>query len=217
MPYVCGVKLCGLKTPEEVDLAVALGVQAVGFVLSESPRQVTARQARVLGQRVPEKVRTHAVFGPEEPARVRAWWEESALDVAQVTASEEDEAYWEALAGVPLIRGFRVRGRETLDILRSVQEEEFLLDAYVPGRAGGTGVSFDWDLARAAGRFGKVILAGGLTPENVGEAIRTARPHMVDVSGGIEHERGRKDLQRMQAFVEAVTAAVGALAEVEEG
>ncbi len=217
MPYACGVKLCGLKTPEEVDLAVALGVQAVGFVLSESPRQVTARAACALGARVPEGVRTHAVFGPEAPARVRAWLAETGLDVAQVTASEEDEAYWEALAGVPVIRGFRVRGRETLDLLQAVQGEEFLLDAYVPGQAGGTGTCFDWDLAREARHLGRMILAGGLTPENVGEAIRTARPHMVDVSGGIERQRGRKDPARMRAFVEAATAAVDALADLDEG
>lgn len=208
--YPCKVKLCGLRTEADVRAAVELGADAAGFVLSESPRRVRPDEAARLRRLLPETVSGHAVFGPDDPETVAREFRASGLGVAQVHGPD-DEAYWEALAGLPFLRAFRVRGPETLEEIRRFvarfRHETFLLDAYVPGVPGGTGESFDWSLARQASRYGRVILAGGLTPANVGEAVAAAQPYMVDVSGGIESSRGVKDHSLMRQFVAAARAA----------
>jgi phosphoribosylanthranilate isomerase len=208
MAYACRIKFCGLRAKPEIALAAELGVQAIGFVLTPSPRQVTPEQCLNLRGWVPTSIRVHGVFAHEDPQLIRRLQRECGLDVVQVHGPEEDPAYWDALAGLPLIRAFRVRGSDILSLLEPYRGQEFLLDAWVPGKAGGTGDRFDWNLARQASDYGQMILAGGLTPENVAEAIRVAQPWMVDVSSGIERERGVKDPDLMRAFVAAVRGAV---------
>ncbi len=203
----CRIKLCGLRTPDDVRTAARLGVEAVGFVLTESVRRVTESECRRLRPLLPPVVRVHGVFAADDPGEIRRLVETCGLDAAQVHGPEDDPDYWRALEGVPLVRAFRVKGPETLAALEAVRGTAFLLDAYVRGEAGGTGRSFDWELARQARAYGSVILAGGLTPENVAGAIRTASPWMVDVSSGIERAPGEKDPARMEAFVHAVREA----------
>jgi phosphoribosylanthranilate isomerase len=200
----CGIKLCGLKTEADVRLAVELGVDAIGFVLTESVRRVAPAEARRLRMLVPPGIRVHGVFAADPPEYIREQIAFCGLDVAQVHGPEDDPDFWTALKGVALLRAFRVRGPETLLAIRNAHVSTFLLDAYVPGLPGGTGATFDWSLALRAKNCGRVILAGGLTPENVTDAIRAADPWMVDVSGGIELEKGVKDPEKMRAFVEAV-------------
>ncbi len=199
------IKFCGLQTPEDVAVACAAGAWAVGFVLTEGPRRVSVSACRELAQTVPEGVTKVGVFTHEPPKEIREAVDACGLDLVQVhvEALEDPQAY----AGLPLVRAFRVRGPETLRKLAAVRGELFLLDAYVRGRPGGTGASFDWTLARRAAAYGRVILAGGLTPENVAEAVRTARPWAVDVSSGVERTRGVKDHDRMRAFAQAVRGA----------
>lgn len=203
----CRIKLCGLRTPADVATALALRVDAVGFVLSDSPRRVTPAEAKALRGPIPPTVTVHAVTGPETPATLRAWYAASGADLLQVHGPEQEPAYWTALADLPVLRGFRLRDETTLAAIHASGLPRFLVDAYVPGLAGGTGVACDWALARKAGALGRMILAGGLTPANVAEAITTARPWMVDVSGGIESTKGIKDHDRMRAFVAAVREA----------
>src|SRR3989339_423916 len=161
MPHI---KFCGLKTLEDISLAAELCAKAIGFVLTRSPRQVDPALCRRLRDAVPAGIRVHGVFAGEDAATIRKLVLECRLDVAQVHGAEDDAAYWRSLSGLPVIRAFRVQGPETLQLLGAVRGQEFLLDAYVPGKAGGTGDRFDWSLARQAATYGRVILAGGLTP-----------------------------------------------------
>ena len=206
MKETCKIKLCGLRSEADVQLAVELGVDAVGFVLTESPRQVAEEQCRHLRRLVPSQVAVHGVFAADAPGRIRKLVQTCQLDIAQVHGPEDDPAFWETLSGLPLIRAYRVRDRGVLSLLRADPRKVFLLDAYVPGKPGGTGETFDWGIAREATALGKVILAGGLTPQNVAAAVGEARPWMVDTSGGIEKEKGVKDHDLMRAFVKAVRA-----------
>jgi len=203
----CRIKLCGLRTEAEVDLAAALGADAVGFVLTPSPRRITPGDCRRLRDRLPAGIRVHGVFAGESAAEIRRLTAECRLDAVQLHGLEDDPDARAALSDLPAIFAYRVRGPETLALLEAERSRLFLLDAWKPGEAGGTGETFDWAVARAAGGIGRVILAGGLTPENVAAAIAAAQPWMVDVSSGIERERGVKDPARMRAFVEAVRAA----------
>lgn len=206
----CRFKFCGLRTRSDVRLAVELGAEAIGFVLSESPRRIDPGEARWLWESEIDRI-TRAkplvcgVVGPLAVEEVVALYHASGVDVMQVHGSEE-RAYWDALTaeGIPWLRAFRMRGRETLQSIRESTLPWVVLDAYKPGVPGGTGETFDWALAREARAWTEVILAGGLTPENVREAIAAADPWMVDVSGGIESAPGRKDPARMRAFAEAV-------------
>jgi len=203
----CKFKFCGLKTEDDVQLAIALGASAIGFVLSKSPRQIDAAHCARLCKLIPDTICTHAVFGPIDPAEITRLMQACGAQVAQVHGPEDDEAYWSALDGIPVIRAYRVKDCGILPLLAKYHghpDDIFLLDAYVAGLAGGTGQQFDWTLAREASAYGKVILAGGLTPDNVADAIRTARPWMVDVSGGIEREKGVKCPELMREFASAI-------------
>lgn len=202
----CRFKFCGLKTEADVRLAVELGASAVGFVLTKSPRQIMPQECARLCASLPGHVVSHAVFGPVAPEEIRAAMAACGAHLAQIHGPE-DPAYWDQLKGIPYIRAYQVRDAGILRTLTADTSGTFLLDAYVPGLPGGTGQTFDWELARRAAAFGRVILAGGLTPENVGDAIRTAAPWMVDVSGGIEREKGVKDPALMRAFAQAVLTA----------
>ncbi|MBN2710891.1 MAG: phosphoribosylanthranilate isomerase [Planctomycetes bacterium] len=207
MSYSCKIKLCGLKTEADVQTAVDLGVDAIGFVLTKSPRQIPAEACANLRRLVPASITVHGVIAPATTEEVTALAEKCPVDLWQIHGHEEEPEFWSALDGLNIMRAFRVRGEETLGLVRSLGLQSFLLDAYVPGVPGGTGETFDWGIALEAGRIGKVVLAGGLDPDNVGDAIRAARPWMVDVSGGIEKSRGIKDHGKMKAFVEAVRSA----------
>ncbi len=219
MPYNCKIKLCGLKSVADVRVAVELGVDAVGFVLSSSPRCVSLEMCGKLRAEVADGIRVHGVFAAEDVEFIAKAVTECGLDVAQVHGREGDAAYWtdlsRELGAGRCIRGIRVESRKSLDYLEAVRGQEFLLDAYVKGKAGGTGMTFDWALAKKAGDYGRVILAGGLSPENVAEAIRIAMPYMVDVSSGIEAKRGVKDHDRMRAFVRVVRQTVCGLSAID--
>jgi phosphoribosylanthranilate isomerase len=201
------VKICGLTVPEDAAAVAALGVWGIGVVMAEgSPRRVDeGRAAEVLGA-VPEGVARVGVFvgaPPQEMARVAR---RLGLTHLQVHGGADPAAAREA-SGLPVIEGVRVDGPEALERARRSGADLVLLDAAVPGRHGGTGVRFDWGLleGRPLGRpFG---IAGGLRAEVVGEAVARLRPRLVDVSTGVEASPGRKDPERVAAFVAAVAAA----------
>jgi len=203
----CLIKFCGLRTPAEVALAAELGVQAIGFVFADSPRQISVEDCRALRAAVPTPIKAYGVFLRPEPTTARYIWNECRLDFLQIHGAEDDEDYWRTLDGLPVIRAFRSRPG-ILNLIARIRGQTFLLDAFVEGETrGGTGKPCDWTLAAAAAKMGRLILAGGLTPENVGSAIAAVKPWMVDVSSGIERERGKKDPGLMRAFAAAVRAA----------
>lgn len=198
------VKICGLTRASDVEAAVAAGADAVGFVFyPPSPRAVTPEQARRLCVSLPPFVSAVGLFVDADPAEVRATLERVPLDLLQFHGDETPEHC--AGFGRRWIKAIRMR--PGIDLLaeqaRYRGSAGLLLDTFEPGRAGGTGQSFDWSRIPAA-IAGSIVLAGGLDPANVAEAIVTVRPYGVDVSGGVEITKGVKDHDRIFAFMQEV-------------
>lgn len=198
------IKVCGITRAEDALKATDLGADAVGFVFHRpSPRYIEPAAAAAIIDKLPGFVTTVGVFVDLEQDEVRRIAGEAHLDRVQLCGSESPE-YCSSL-GLRWIKGFRLKTREDLELLASYGSGlDFLLDSYVTGVPGGTGQRFNWEWAKEAGRYGRIILAGGLDPDNVAQAIRTAMPAGVDVSSGIEKSPGIKDRAKMAAFVEAV-------------
>jgi phosphoribosylanthranilate isomerase len=198
------IKVCGMTRLEDALDAVAAGVDAVGFNFwPGSKRHVEVARATEIAAALPPGVLRVGIFVRAAPAEVRATVAEVGLGAVQLHGDEDPAEY--ADAGVPLWQVLRVES--SLPASVSPRAAEVLLDARVEG-FGGSGRSFDWTLARGARRFGLPFwLAGGLTPANVGEAIRRAEPPGVDVASGVESRPGLKDPALVRAFVLAVRAA----------
>lgn len=201
------VKICGLTRPPDVAAAVAAGADALGFMFyAPSPRHVAIAAAADLCRPVPARVERVGVFvdAPEDFIREAAV--RCGLTLLQLHGGEAPEFC--ARLPLPVVRAFRMRGPETLEELDRFPTAGWLLDSYTPGRHGGTGATFNWDLAaRAVARGRPVWLAGGLTPDNVAEAVRRVRPFAVDVSSGVESAPGVKDPARIAAFIAAAKGA----------
>ncbi|MEU5841329.1 phosphoribosylanthranilate isomerase [Rhodococcus sp. NPDC047139] len=192
------VKMCGLQDEATVDLAVELGVDAVGFVFAESPRRVSAERAAALRARVPAGILAVGVYVKMSLEEIIATAEAAGLDHVQVhdlRSSDDVRALHDA--GLTVIRAVNTGGIEALT-------DDFGADLLlVDGAVAGAGKTWDWR-DRSALPSGRWILAGGLNPDNVEKAITTSGAWGVDVSSGIEAERGVKDPDLMRAFAEAV-------------
>ena len=195
------VKICGITEVHDARLAARLGADALGFNFwPQSPRYIRPERARAIIAVLPPLLTTVGVFVNERPETVMEICRKVGLDAAQLHGEEPPLAV-DAVQGVRRIKAIRVASEQDIVLCRRYRVEAFLLDAYDPGRRGGTGRTFDWKLARAASQFGPIILAGGLTVENVEEAIAAAAPYGVDVASGIESEPGRKDRRLMAEFI----------------
>lgn len=174
------VKICGITTLEAALAAVEAGAWAVGFVFAESRRRISPEHAKQIMQNVPSKVCKVGVFANASREFVAAVADFCQLDLLQFHGDESPEycAGWQQ----PVIKAFRVRDAAFLDVLPRYRVFAYLLDTYHPGKLGGTGKTFNWELARDAGKFGPVILAGGINAENVLDAFQMVRPYAVDVS-----------------------------------
>lgn len=199
------VKFCGLTRPADADAAVRLGVDAVGLVLaSGSPRFISLDQAVMIRARLPPFVQAVALFRNATAADVRRAVAALQPDLLQFHGEEAPEFC--AGFGLRYLRAVPMKGGSELSEWerRFASASALLLDAHGPAEAGGQGRTFDWSGVRAARPY---VLAGGLTPENVGAAIEAVRPYAVDVSTGIESAPGIKDEERMRRFMEAVRQA----------
>jgi phosphoribosylanthranilate isomerase len=199
------VKICGITRVEDALAVVASGADAIGLVFyAASPRHVSVERAAEIVASLPPFVDAVGLFVDAKPAEVRAVLKRVRLDLLQFHG-DETPAYCQAF-DFPYIKAARVR--PGLNLLQ--YESDFasaralLLDAYQEGVAGGTGRIFDWDLI-PANLPRPVILAGGLDAGNVTEAIRRVRPYAVDVSGGVEREKGIKDAAKIAAFMRGVS------------
>lgn len=203
------VKICGITSEADALAAAEAGVDAIGLMFYEgSPRHVTLEQAKAISAALPPHVMRVGVFVNAEEALVHQALTECMLNILQFHGDETPEEC--SRYPVMTLKAFRVQGEETLAELEAFPSAGYLLDAYVKDALGGTGATFNWDLAVRAQEFGKpIFLAGGLTPGNVAEAVRKVQPFGVDVSSGVESEPGRKDAEQMRSFV---AAAKGALA-----
>ena len=201
------VKICGVTNLPDALAAVEAGADALGFVFYEkSPRFVAPEAAAAIIRQLPPFVAKVGLFVNAPRELVHETIAACGLDTLQFHGAEPP-AYCRAFT-LPAFKAFRVQGRGFLAELPSFDTAAWLLDAGVPGQYGGTGSRFDWTLAVEAGRLGKpIILAGGLTPANVQEAIRQTLPYAVDVSSGVESAPGRKDPKKIRDFIAAVQGA----------
>jgi phosphoribosylanthranilate isomerase len=203
------IKICGVTNEEDAAAAVAAGAGALGFnFYPRSPRYIAPAAARRIVERLPTAVLTVGVFVNEEgPARVARVADEAGVAAVQLHG-EESAAYCAALAGRTVIKALRVGAEFAPEAAARYGTHAILLDAFSAHAHGGTGLVFDWSLARRTRELvPRLFLAGGLTPENVGAAVRVVRPYAVDVCSGVESAPGRKDLRRLRAFIAAARAA----------
>jgi phosphoribosylanthranilate isomerase len=202
------VKICGITNPADAREAVQAGADLIGLVFYErSPRCVRLEAAAAIAVEIPPTVLRVGLFVNPDPDLVRRAITGCGLQLLQFHG-DESPGFCRQF-GLLTMKAFRVKGPETLEAMRQYDTDAWLLDAHVPGQYGGTGQTWDWRWAAQATQLGKpVFLAGGLTPDNVAEAVRTVRPYGVDVSGGVEAAPGRKDPARMRAFIAAAQQAV---------
>ena len=173
----------------------------------DSPRYITLEQAKKISSALPPHIMRVGVFVNAEESFINRALNECLLNILQFHGDETPEDC--IRFPVMTLKAFRVKGVETLEQMKAYSTAGFLLDAYSKEGRGGTGEAFNWDLAVQANELGKpVFLAGGLTPDNVSEAVQKVQPFAVDVSSGVECEPGKKDPVKMQAFVEAAKSAL---------
>ncbi len=202
------IKVCGMTDQADVGLAVAAGVDALGFIFAEkSPRRVEPDKVKGLIGLVPPLVDTVGVFVNADPDLVADIIKYCGLTMVQLHG-EEPVDYCE-LMPVRVLKSFAVgQGEVNPDIDRYDNVVQgYLLDTYHEKMAGGTGQSFDWGIVDGLNIPGPVFLAGGIGPENVEEAINAVRPFAVDVNSGVEIEPGKKDSEKIYALIEAVRRA----------
>ena len=202
------VKICGITRWEDAQLAVELGAAALGFnFYPPSPRYIDPATARAIIVKLPPLVTAVGIFADESDGEhVAQVARESRVTVVQLHGPRFPPMDGH-LADFTRIRAVAVREGFRPETLSELAGDAFLLDAFDPELLGGTGKPFNWHLAREANRFGTIILAGGLTPENVGRAIREVRPFAVDVASGVEAAPGVKDAGKLQAFFQEVVRA----------
>ena len=197
------VKICGITRPEDAELAVRLGAAAIGFVFyPPSRRYVQPSRAAEIARRLPPFVSTVGVFVDPAPGEVEAVLAEVPLSWIQFHGSESPEFC--ASFARPVMKAFRVDADFDVGRLAAYETNAFLLDGFDARQPGGTGKTFDWRLARKARRFGAVVVAGGITAENVTQAVAVAQPDGVDVSSSVESEPGKKAPDKLRRFFDVI-------------
>ena len=200
------VKICGITNWTDARLAVKAGADALGFnFYGKSPRYVEPNEARLIATRLPRRVFLVGVFVNASEDDVLRVARNVDLNAVQLHGEETPADVQELGESYPVIKAFRVRsGFKPARLGRYNGASAFLLDGFDANRRGGTGKTFDWSLAKAANKYGAIIVAGGLTPENVADAIRRARPFAVDVCSGVESSIGKKDPELMNALMREI-------------
>jgi phosphoribosylanthranilate isomerase len=202
------VKICGITTWEDARLCIDLGASALGFnFYPPSPRAISPADAWSIIRRLPPFVEVVGVFVNWPPLVVDAMARAVRLGSVQLHGDESPAEVAELVRKHRVIKAVQVkRGFRVASLARFRAADAILLDGFARGLHGGTGNTLDWKLARAAGRFGKIILAGGLKPENIAEAIRATQPYAVDVASGVESRPGRKDPAKLRALFAVVNS-----------
>ncbi|SPD76321.1 N-(5'-phosphoribosyl)anthranilate isomerase [uncultured Desulfobacterium sp.] len=199
------VKICGITNIEDALKAVELGIDALGFIFAKSPRKVEPEKAAGIIRSLPLFIKTVGVFVNEEPNRIRQIVDLCGLDIIQFHGDEPPEVLAEFAPRA--IKAFRLKDESSLEPIKSYQGKvrATLLDTYSDNKFGGTGKTFDWGLAIKAKAFGiPLILSGGLSPDNIQEAIRAVQPYAVDVNSGVEEGPGKKDHILMTQLMENI-------------
>ncbi len=199
------VKICGITNVDDARAAADCGADAIGFIFCEkSPRNVSPKAASGIVRGLPPFVTSVGVFVNERPERIKAIAEEIGLSCVQLHGEETAEEC-ERVSGLTTareIKAVRVRGGKDIIGLENYRVSAYLLDTFRNGVHGGTGGVFDCDIAIEAKKKGRIILSGGLNPDNIVEAIRKVEPYGVDVCSGVELSPGKKDPAKLKSFIE---------------
>jgi phosphoribosylanthranilate isomerase len=194
------VKICGITNLEDARHAIRSKADAIGFVFYKgSPRYVEPRRAADISDRVPEHISKIGVFVHAERKFIHDVISAVNLSAVQLYGHEgpDDLVNYEA----SVIKVFRIKDDFDVEVMRNYIVDAFLLDTHKEGEYGGTGTTFDWNIAVRAKEYGRIILSGGLTPDNVEEAVRFVEPYGVDVSSGVEIAPGKKDPEKVREFI----------------
>jgi len=204
------VKVCGITSVQDARWAAECGADAIGLIFIESPRRVDVARASEIVAALPPYTTPVGLFAEVSDEEIAETASEVGLRVVQIHGAFPPEA---ALGlkrrGIKVVKAVAVGSVEDIREMRGYPAEAFLLDAKAEGKHGGTGKTFDWSLAREAKELGAVILAGGLGPDNVAEAIRQVKPYAVDASSRLEAKPRVKDPELVRRFVEAAKQAGG--------
>ena len=197
------VKICGVTTLEDALVAVEAGADMLGFNFYEgSSRCIQSEQVREICLELPEAITKVGVFVNAAEDFVRKLSQYLDLDYLQFHGNETP--YYCEQFTTPYWKAFRLQGEKTLALMKKFEPYAYLIDAYQPGEWGGTGRVADWALAAQANPLGRIVLAGGITPENVGAAIAAVKPWCIDVCSGIEVSPGQKDQRAMRELIDKV-------------
>jgi phosphoribosylanthranilate isomerase len=201
------VKICGITNIDDAMASIGFGADALGFVFFQgSPRYISQVDAADIIRKLPAFVMTVGVFVNEQPKDLEEIIAKTGIDVIQLHGEEPPEG---CSLSRRVIKAIRVKSLASLDPLVHYQDRvsAFLLDAFSPDSFGGTGQRFNWDIATHAKQFGKIILSGGLNPDNIIEAVKQVGPYGVDVSSGVESVKGKKDHHKLRLFIQRAKAA----------
>ena len=195
------VKICGITNIEDAVAASEYGADAIGFVFQpKSPRAITPETAKNIVSALPPFITTIGVFVNEDKLEIERITNYVGLNIVQLHGNEPPDA---CQLNKKVIKAIRVKDLTDLEPLKRYNVSAFLLDTYSPHTMGGTGQIFNWDIAVEAKKFGRIILAGGLNHENIGEAIKWVRPYGIDVATGVEsNKKGEKDHKKLKLFIE---------------
>jgi phosphoribosylanthranilate isomerase len=197
------IKICGITNMEDALLAAELGADALGFIfVKTSPRHIRPSAARKIIQELPLFVVPVGVVADEEHDEILELIEETGICCVQLHGNESPKQL--AKFPVPVYKSFRVDKEFNLETLQRYKGSAYLLDTYVEDTLGGTGKTFDWDIAVKAKAYGRIILAGGLTPENIAEALKKVQPYAVDVNSGVESAPGQKDKNKLERLFKII-------------
>jgi phosphoribosylanthranilate isomerase len=201
------IKICGITNIDDAMAAVEFGADALGFVFFQgSPRYIPPGDAASIIRKLPSFVTTIGVFVDEKPEETEKIIASTCVDIIQLHGDEPPEM---CAFSRRIIKAIRVKSLASLDPLIHYQDRvsAFLLDTFSPDSFGGTGQKFNWDIATYAKQFGRIILSGGLKPDNIVQAVKQVEPYGVDISSGVELKKGRKDHLKMKLFIERAKTA----------
>lgn len=208
------IKICGIRRKEDIQYVNKFLPDYIGFIFAKGKRQVTSVQVKELCQELNSRIKKVGVFVNEEVDKVVRIAEECGLSAVQVHGDETPE-YIEELRGhltkiniitkgnVEIWKAFRVKDKDTINEMSGYKADVFVLDAYTDSSYGGSGKTFDWNLAVEAKKYGKIVLAGGINVKNASNAIEIVNPWAVDVSSGVETE-GFKDEEKIRDFIATI-------------
>lgn len=198
------VKVCGVTSPEDARAVAESGADAVGLLFAESPRRVSVERARGISEALPPWVAKVGVFVDATAGEVIEAAREAGLDYAQLHGDERPETVAEIRkGGVKVVKALRVRNESSLARLEEYRADLYLLDSWSERARGGTGERFNWELAEKVKSYDNILISGGITPDNVGEALEFFEPYGVDASSSLERAPGEKDGERVRRFVSA--------------